>query len=473
MMEAFQGRVFLTRPRTRVTLRKWDIPGCGPQPYVCVEMTRVQIVMIGLNYRTAPVEIREVLAVPSGGIHVALERLQAMPLAEGVLLSTCNRTEIYAVGDDSAEMLSALTRYLADMGNLPDPERLRPYLYQHEGLGAVEHLFRVSCGLDSMVIGETQILGQVRDAYRDSAERGSVGKVLHQLFEQAIAVGKRAQTETRIGQNAVSVSYAAVELAKKVFQSLDGRRCMALGAGETAKLTVRHLLASGVREIVIANRTLERAENLAREIGGVAIPMSEVGRYLQTVDVVISSTGAPGVVLTRQQVAEAIRYRRGRPIFLFDIAVPRDIDPEISGLDGVFLYDIDDLQAVVSANLQERAEEAKRATRIIDEEIAKFRTWLASLEVVPTIRMLRDKVDSIRQQELARAFNRLPDLTERERAVVEAMTVALVNKILNDPTQRLKGMAGEGAAGEAIETVTKLFDLRQPEAEPALRERRG
>lgn len=429
--------------------------------------------MVGLNFKTAPVEIREVLAVPAAEIPAALERLSALSVPESVLLSTCNRTEVYAVGHDVAHICDELTQYLAVLGHIADPEELRPYLYRHAGQQAVAHLFRVASGLDSMVIGETQILGQVRDAYRDSAAAGTVGKVLHQLFEQAIAVGKRAQTETRIGQNAVSVSYAAVELAKKVFRSLDGRRCMAIGAGETAKLTVRHLQASGVREIIIANRTVERARSLAAEIDGVAISMEEIPTYLQQVDVVISSTGSPGYILTRRDVAEATRLRRGRPIFLFDIAVPRDIEPGAGRLDGVFLYDIDDLQAVVSANLQERAEEAKRVERIVEEEEERFRHWAASQEVVPTIRQLRDKVEAIRKQEIAHTFNRLPDLTDRERAIIEAMSVSLVNKILNAPTQRLKGMAGEGDANVAIETVARLFDLPGTGGEPLLDEGRG
>jgi glutamyl-tRNA reductase len=436
-------------------------------------MNGLQIAMIGLNFKTAPVAIREVLAVPAEAIPAALGRLSALPLAEGVLLSTCNRTEVYAVGENVDELFRALTGYLAEVGDLADPAGIQPHLYMHQGFEAVEHLFRVACGLDSMVIGETQILGQVRDAYRDSTSADTVGKVLHQLFEQAIAVGKRAQSETRIGQSAVSVSYAAVELAKKVFRTLDGRRCMAIGAGDTAKLTVKHLQASGVKDIVIANRTLERAEALAREIDGTAIPMAEMPSHLQHVDVVISSTGAPGYVLTKQHLAEAIRLRRGRPIFLFDIAVPRDIDPETGTLEGAFLYDIDDLQAVVNANLQERAEEGKRAVRIIEEELDKFRTWLAAQDVVPTIKLLRDKVESLRQQELSRTLSRLPDLTDRERAIIEQMSVTLVNKILNAPTQRLKGMAGEGAASEAIATVTKLFDLPGVEVEPALKEGRG
>lgn len=429
--------------------------------------------MIGLNYKTAPVEIREVLAVPGAEMPAALGRLRALPLAEAVLLSTCNRTEIYAVGENPTDTLTLLVESLAELGRVSERSLLLPHLYRREGVAAVEHLFKVACGLDSMVIGETQILGQVRDAYRSAVEAGSVDKVMHQIFEQAIAVGKRAQTETRIGQNAVSVSYAAVELAKKVFQSMSGIRAMALGAGETAKLTVKHLQATGVKEIIIANRTLERAERLAREINGLAIQMDQVVGYLQQVDVVISSTGAPGYVLTRPQMVEVLRQRRGRPIFLFDIAVPRDIDPAIASLDGVFLYDIDDLQAVISANLQEREQEAKLACRIIEEEMERFRAWLAAQEVVPTIRMLRDKVESIRQQEIARTLNRLPDLTDRERAVIEAMSVSLVNKILNAPTQRLKGMAGEGGADQAIQTVSQLFDLPRADTEPALEKGRG
>jgi len=433
----------------------------------------VKIVMVGLNHRTAPVEVREALAVSGADAPTALTRLRGLPVSEGVLLSTCNRTEVYAVGRDVAECERALVDYLtglaADLhGRALSRDALEPFLYRRQGLAAVEHLFRVAAGLDSMILGETQILGQVRTAHRQAAQAQTVGKVMHQLFHQAIAVGKRAQTETRIGQSAVSVSYAAVELARKVFQTLEGRRCLAIGAGETAKLTVRHLQAAGVRDLVVANRTLDRAERLAREINGRAITLDEVPRVLSEVDVVISSTGAPGYVVTRQQVEQAVRARRGRPIFLFDIAVPRDIEPGVAHVEGAFLYDIDDLEAVVTANLAERQQEARKVERIIAEEVERFRQWAASLAVVPTIRMLREKVDAIREQELARAFNRLPDLTERQREVIAAMTVSLVNKILNAPTQQLKGMAGEGAADEAIQTVSRLFDLGRPAGQPAV-----
>lgn len=419
--------------------------------------------MLGVNFKTAPVEVREELAVTASGIPGALDRLQALQLGETVLLSTCNRTEVYATVADVDASVQALADYVASLGNLPGAAQLWPHLYTHTGASAVRHLFKVAGGLDSMVIGETQILGQVRDAYNDARKSGTTGKTLNQVFEQAVAVGKRIQTETRIGQSAVSVSYAAVELAKKVFQTLRGRRCMAIGAGETAKLTVRHLQAAGVTDIIIANRTLARARNLAEQFQGQAITIEQIPEYLGTTDVVISSTGAPGYVLTKAQITEAARHRRGRPIFLFDIAVPRDIDPAVAELTGAFLYNIDDLHNVVAANLHERTEEARRSERIIDEELQRFQRWLLSLEVVPTIKMLRDKVESIRQEELSRTLSRLPDLTDRERAVIEAMTVTMVNKILNEPTQQLKGMAGEGRAEQAVDTVARLFDLRKPE----------
>lgn len=424
----------------------------------------MDILCLGVNFRTAPVEVREVLAVSGADSAGFLSHLRAQrPVRESLVLSTCNRTEIYAVGDEglAEAMIEAML-----VGNDLTAEQISQHLYWHEGLAAVTHLFTVASGLDSMVLGETQILGQVRDAYLQAHEAGNVGKVLHQVAGQALAVGKRGQSETGIGQNAVSVSYAAVELAKKVYKSLAGLRAMVIGAGETAELTLRHLQAGGVTQVVVANRTLERAENLAQQVDGVAIALDQIPLWLARTDLVISSTGAPHVVLRKESVEMAVRQRRGRPIFLFDIAVPRDIDPECTRLDGVFLYNIDDLQSVVEANLQERAREAQKVERFIQEELDKFQAWLMALDVVPTIRLLREKVESIRRQELEKAMTKLPDLTARQRQVVEAMTMAIVNKVLNDPTQRLKGLAGVEQAQPYIDAVTRLFDL--PAAEPAL-----
>jgi glutamyl-tRNA reductase len=422
----------------------------------------MQIIAVGLNYKTAPVEVREILAVQPGEIPGALDRLDALPVAEGALLSTCNRTEVYAVTDDQEGGLEALAAYLAEIGQA-SLESLRPHLYSYRGADAVRHLFRVACGLDSMLLGETQILGQVKEAYQAAVRAGAVGPVLHQVFPQALATGKRAHAETLISQSPVSVSYAAVELAKKVFQTLKGRSVLAIGAGETGKLTVKHLQANGAGEILIANRTPARAEALARRIGGTPIPLEEIGQALRTVDVVISATGSQQYLVGPALVAEALRHRRGRPVFCFDIAVPRDIDPAVGRLDGVFLYDIDDLQAVVDSNLAERAAEARKVETIVAEELERFRRWLDAREVVPTIRRLREKVDGIRQAELARTLAKLPGLDERQRAVIEAMTVTMINKILNDPTQELKGLAGNGEAERAVDAVTRLFKLPRDE----------
>lgn len=419
----------------------------------------MQIIALGLNHRTAPVELREHLAFGPQELPLALARLKTVPeVSEAVLLSTCNRTELYALCEDPQTAAEALLAVLVELKGA-SPDDIRPALYQEEGTAAAGHLFRVASGLDSMVLGETQILGQVRDAYHAANQAGMVHKVMHHLMHMALGTAKRAQTETGINGNAVSVSYAAVELAKKLFQSLQGRTVMALGAGETAKLTVKHLQAAGATRILVANRTMDRARRLAEQVDGQPIPLEEIARVLPQVDVIISSTGAPGYVLNRKDLEEAQRHRRGRPVFLFDIAVPRDIDPECSKLDGVFLYDIDDLQQVVAQNLQERVREAKKAEAIIGQELDRFLAWLRSLEVVPTIRQLRDKVEAIRKAELARAMNRLPGLGDRERQVIEAMTVAMMNKFLNDPTQRLKGMAEEGEAGAVAEAVQKLFAL--------------
>jgi glutamyl-tRNA reductase len=426
----------------------------------------VDVALLGLNHQTAPLALREGFAVPAGGLVPLLAQLHTLPVAEAVLLSTCNRTELYILAADPAAVRPALIHYLCQMPGAPaglHPKDLAPHLYWHTGEAAVRHLFRVAAGLDSMVIGETQILGQVREAYRAATEANLIGKTFHQLFTGAITAGKRAQHETRIGQTAVSVSYAAVDLAKKVFHSLKGRRALAVGAGETAKLTVKHLQAAGVGSILIANRTLARAESLADMIDGEAIPLTDVAKRLHEVDVVIASTGAPGYVLTADAVAEAIRARRGRPIFFFDIAVPRDIDPAIGQFEGAFVYDLDDLQAVVKANMAERMAEAKEAERIVADEVQKFQAWLQDQAVVPTIRALREKVEQLRQEELARALGRLPDLSERERQVIEAMTVTLVNKILNDPTQALKGLARDERAESVAGLVAELFKLPAPE----------
>lgn len=420
----------------------------------------MHILAIGLNHKTAPVEVREVLALGARELPSALSFLKNYPgVSESVILSTCNRTEVYLVSAVFHAGLSAVVDLLTRDQQV-SPEDLRSHLYILRDLEAVRHLLRVTCGLDSMILGETQILGQVREAYQAAQENQSTGKVLNTVFNQAIATGKRGHSETEISKNAVSVSYAAVELAKKVFQSLEGRRVLIIGAGKMSELTAKHLLASGVSQIVVANRTPERAESMARMFNGIGVPISEVDHWLPQIDVVISSTGAPHLVLTREMIQEAIRHRRHRPIFLFDIAVPRDIDPEAGRLEGVFLYDIDDLESAVQANLRERQREARKVERIIDEEVGRFESWHKALDVVPVIRSLRQKAEDIRRSELTKTFSRLPDLTEREKQIIEAMSTAIINKILNDPTLRLKEYASGDRGAVYAEAMSKLFNLR-------------
>ncbi len=433
------------------------------------------ILAVGLNHRTAPVEIRERLSVPQADLEPALDALKAhlrreAGWGEGVLVSTCNRTEVYAAGpwDDAALATASLAGFLASRKGLSG-EDFGPFLYSHVGLDAARHLFRVASGLDAMLLGETQVLGQVREAYLAAHRAGSVGKVFHAMFRQALAVARRVHAETEISHNAVSVPYAAVELARRVFGRLDRSGVLVVGAGKMAELTVKNLLGAGSVRLVVCNRTRSRAEDLAAAWGGTAAGLDELPALLESVDVVITSTDAPETLLDARLVERALARRRGRPLFIVDIAVPRDVAPEVGQLDNVFLYDIDDLEAVVAQNLHERRKAAELAEAIMDEEVERFRAWLNALDVVPLIRSLREQAHAIRRSELEEVFRRLPELGERERQIIEAMTVTMVNKFLNVPTLKLKEFASEGRAGETLQLVRRLFGLDQAaasEAEP-------
>lgn len=419
----------------------------------------MRVIALGTSYKTAPVEVRGRVAWTAEQLPAALQSLVGVPgLLEGAILSTCNRTEIYAVVRPDLDFRAALLDFWGRAKGVPAGE-LASHAYLHQAADAAGHLMRVASGLDSMILGETQILGQVKDAYTLAQERGTIGKVLHELFNRSIACGKRVHTETAISQNAVSVSYAAVELARKIFGRLEGRSALLVGAGKMGGLTARHLVDQGISEILVCNRTFNRAEEMAREFGGRAVPWEGLDDHLAAADVVISSTGAPGYVITREMVRRAMRLRRGRPLFLVDIAVPSDVEPEAGQIDNVFLYDIDDLESVVLANLEERAREAQKAERILAEEVARFQQWLRSLEVVPLIRSLREKAEEIKQVELQRLFNRLPDLTEREREIIQATTSLIVNKILNDPTVRVKEFANSAEADLYLRAFSQLFNL--------------
>jgi len=419
----------------------------------------MHLTLVGLSHKTAPVEIREKLTFPANEQASALTRLTMSPdVAEAVIVSTCNRTEIYAVTASDVDGPGAIIDFMCDYHELDRHELVR-YLYLSEGEAVVKHLFRVVASLDSMVLGEAQILGQVKEAYQHSFDNAGSERIFNKLFRQSFEVGKRVRNETEIGENAVSISYAAVELAKKVFDSLEGRTILVVGAGKMSELTAKHLVAHGVREVLVANRTFSRAEELAEKFGGTAIPYEELFDRMASSDIVISSTAATGYVITKDQVAAARRGRRVGPLFLIDIALPRDIDPAVNDLADVYLYNIDDLNGVVSANLEERMREAERAEVIIAQEMAAFEVWLESMEVVPTVAAIRSKAETIRQAELEKAIKRLGGLSEKELQTVDALTASIVNKMLHGPTQRLKDVASQKDGYTYVETARFLYGL--------------
>jgi glutamyl-tRNA reductase len=419
----------------------------------------MKLVLVGTSYQRAPVELRELLAYDEGLRREALGRLSAEG-AEAAVLSTCNRTEVYGVNAEPEALEERIYGELADLSGLSHSE-LAPALYTVGDEAAAVHLFRVAAGLDSMVPGEAQILGQVREAYEAARESETTGPTLHRLFRQALRVGKRVRTETAIGENPASVSSAAAELAERVFEDLEGRRILLLGAGKTADLTAANLISRGVGEIVVANRSPERAEALARRFGGRAVGLDRVEAELAEADIVVSSTSSQGFVLSAAQVERAMKERRGRPIFFIDIAVPRDVDPAVIELEDCYLYDIDDLERVVAESVAGRREEAVRAEAIVSEEADSFRAWQLSLDVVPAIASLRARAESIRQEELDRVEGRLASLSPSQRRAVEALTSQIVAKLLHQPTVRMKEAAAAADGVLYADAVRHLFGLEE------------
>jgi len=409
---------------------------------------------VGVNHRTAPVEEREKVAFSAEDLPAALTRLDG-ELGGAVILSTCNRTELYATTDGDVShaerLLIALT---ACKGTQLDP-RLTYFLTHDE---AVRHLFRVAAGVDSMVLGESQILGQVRDAMSAGTQAGSLNSVLSRLFHCALRVGKRARSQTKISRYSVSVSSAAVALARKTVGALDGKTVLVMSAGSTGKLTARSLADCGAARILVANRTPKRAAALADSIGGRAVPFSGLPRALAASDVVISGTGAEGFVLGPELVAPAAAGRNGSALVLIDIAVPRDIDPAVREIPGVRLFDIDDVEAVSRASMRGRRREVLRVEAHVEDEVEDFVTWWRSLDVVPAIAALRERAEELRRRETERALRRLPDLSDEERERIDAMTRAIVKKMLDRPIARLKN---GGDAGAYMEALQDLFELRR------------
>ena len=417
-----------------------------------------EIILIGINHKTAPVELRECIAFSGDESITALQTLQRQPnIKEVLLFSTCNRVELLFVTDDKSRTISATKDFIAEFNKIP-LEQFDDALYIHEGNEAVRHVFRVASSLDSMMVGEPQILGQIKDAYRIAAENKSSGVILNRLLHRTFFVAKRIRTETGIGDRAVSISYAAVELGRKIFGSLAGKSVLLVGAGEMAELAVEHLIRNKASEIYVANRTFENGVELAKKYNGKPIRFEEITNFLESTDIIISSTGSPEFVITSDQVKTIIRKRRNRPIFFIDIAVPRDIDPRVNRLTNSYVYDIDDLQGVVDDNIEDRQHEAIKGERIIDEAVISFRQWYDSLEVVPTIIALRNKMESIAAAEIQKTLksNNIP---EESVSAIQRMTGALINKILHDPTIFLKNNGMVEDKSLYIDIIRRLFKL--------------
>jgi glutamyl-tRNA reductase len=413
----------------------------------------------GLNHRTTPVALREQLAVEEDKLRELIRDVQAAGAAqEAVVISTCNRVEIYAVAEAPGEARAIVFRRLCQHRGV-DPAAIESHLYTHLDEAAIRHAFRVAASLDSMMIGEPQILGQVKDAFALAQACETVGPTLHTLFSQAFAVAKKVRTETDIARHAVSVSFAAVELAKKIFAGLTGRAVLLVGAGKMSELAAKHLVDQGAFPIYVVNRTWTRAQELARALSGTAIPFAELDVALGSVDIVVTSTGAPEPVIRRDLVSRVMHGRRGRPLFFIDIAVPRDVEEAVETLDDVYCYDIDDLKQVVDANLRERAREAERAEALVEREVAKFAARLRDVEVIPTIVSLRERWEGIRVAEVHRALGRLPDASPETRDAMEALSSAIINKILHAPVTKLRESSRAGVGRSWTTLVQELFGL--------------
>ncbi|BBO90198.1 glutamyl-tRNA reductase [Desulfosarcina ovata subsp. ovata] len=422
-------------------------------------MTMRDIVLIGLNHKTASVDVRECIAFTADETDRALKMLREDPaIGESVLFSTCNRIELLMVADEGQKAINTAKQFLAAFKNVPIAQ-FESSLYQYQGDDAVRHTFQVAASLDSMVVGEPQILGQMKAAYRKATLESTSGVILNKLLHRTFFVAKKVRTETGIGDHAVSISYAAIELGKKIFGDLAGKQVMLIGAGEMAELAVDHLIRNRAGTITVANRTFARGVELAERFFGQAIKFEEIVDTIKDVDIVISSTGATDYVLGKAQIKKAMRSRRNRSLFFIDIAVPRDIDPEINRINNAYVYDIDDLKGIVDENVEDRQREATKAQRIIDEAVIGFRKWYDTLAVVPTIVALRGKVEAVARQELEKTLGTLGHLPDGDKQAIKRMTDALVNKILHEPTHFLKKNGCYGDKTATLELTRKLFNL--------------
>jgi glutamyl-tRNA reductase len=417
------------------------------------------LVLVGVNHKTTPVEIREKLAFNQAKLEASLEELVSSPeIIENIILSTCNRVEIYARVENTDRGIQLLQDFICDYHNI-SRGNLDQYFYSCCDNQAVEHLFRVSSSLDSMVLGEAQILGQVKDAYSTARSFSSTGMVLNQLFEKAFNVAKKVREETGISERGVSISSAAVELAKKIFEDLENHSVMLVGTGEMAELAAKHLISYGVKTVYVANRTYDRAAALAQTLNGCALGFEEFKEEIYKADIIITSTAAPTFIIQKAMMEKAIQKRKNKPIFLIDIAVPRDIAPEVNELENVYLYDIDDLQNVVNANMEERQKEAENAMEIVKHEVTKFNNWFSTLDAVPTIVEMRNRAEYIRKIEVEKNLKTMDHLSSNDIESIHLLTQSIVNKILHKPTINLKKKTQSQDGHIYLKAIRHLFHL--------------
>ena len=422
-------------------------------------MAEVNLILVGVNHKTTPVEIREKLAFTKGKIEESVDRLFNFPdIIEHTILSTCNRVEIYARANCQDSAIKAIKQFICDFHEV-SPVELEDHFYSYRNEEAVEHLFRVSSSLDSMILGEAQILGQVKDAYSLAKDLRSTGLVLNQLFKKAFSIAKKVREETGIAERSVSISSAAVELAQKIFDDLENRTVMLVGTGEMAELAAKHLISYGVKTVYVTSRTYDRAVNLARTLNGSALDFEAFKNELHRADIVITSTSAPNFIIKKEMVEKAIHERKNKPIFFIDIAVPRDIEPDVNDLENIYLYDIDDLQVVVSANMKEREKEAENAMNFISQEVTKFNNWVGTLDAVPTIVEIRKKAENIRMQEIEKTLKKISYLSEDDKKLLRQMSSSIVNKILHKPTIKLKQKTQSEDGHVYLKAIRHLFHL--------------
>ncbi len=423
-----------------------------------IKGTMPEIILIGANHKTASIELRECLTFSDDEIVQALEQLkQKENIREVFLFSTCNRTEVLFIpnGENNIETIK---NFLAEFKNIALTQ-FEDSLYIYKGSDAINHLFNVASSLDSMVIGEPQILGQVKAAFKTATKNNSSGVILNRLLHKTFSIAKRVRKETGIGDNAVSISYAAVELAGKIFSDLSTKSVMLIGTGEMAELAVEHLLSKNVKKIIVANRTFENAVNLAEKFYGQPVKLEEMEQMLQEVDIVISSTGATQYILTQSQVKEVMRTRKNRPLFFIDIALPRDIDPDVNKINNTYLYDIDDLQNIVNENIGKREKETVKAQRLIEEAVIKFNKWLKDLEVVPTIIAVKEKIEKITEIETEKTLSTMNHLSKKDTEAIKRMTKAIATRIMHDPIRFLKEPGAHRENPFYLNAARQIFDL--------------